>query len=144
MNTSKEQIRKVIKLDAISAFLKLMSIVFIPIILINVVVQTPMWYITIFIDIVFISIYKLRANFINKQFQSHKIIYARIIRMNIMSFIQGTRRLTYSYEYESLKYKASSSIADFLRNSYSVKEGNSIKIIINTNNPQMAKILELH
>ena len=144
MNTSKEQIRKVIKLDAISAFLKLMSIAFIPIILINAIVQTPMWYITIFIDIVFISLYKWRANFINRQFQSHKIIYARIIRMNIISFIQGTRRLTYSYEYESREYKASSFIADFFRNSYSVKEGNSIKIIINTDNPQMAKILELH
>jgi hypothetical protein len=144
MDTSKEQIKKVIKLDVIAAFFKLMSIAFILIIIINAIIQTPLWYITILIDIIFISIYKCRANFISKQFKSYKVVYATIVKMNIISFIQGTRRLTYSYEYESQKYDTSSSIADFLRDSYSVKKGNLIKVIIDTNNPQTSKILELY
>lgn len=142
MDANKEEIKYVLKLDAIAAFFKLMSIAFIPVILINAVVQMPLWYLTIFIDVICVCMYLWRLRYIKKQFTSYEVLYARIERMN-RTLVQGTRRITYSYEYESVQYTANSVIADFLRNSYSAREGNLMKIIVNTNNPKETKILKL-
>lgn len=143
MGISKEEIRKVLKIDAVAATLKLMSIMFIPIALVNTAIQTPMWYATVFIDTICIAMYKWRTSYVRKQFESYTVIYARIVRINKISFSQGTRRLTYSYEYKSHEYMASSAIADFLRHSYSIKEGDLIKIIVSADNPEKCKVIDL-
>ncbi|MBE6068549.1 MAG: hypothetical protein E7211_12775 [Clostridium lundense] len=63
--------------------------------------------------------------------------------MNKISFLQGTRRITYSYKYESHEYTITSDIADFLRHLYSIKEGNLIKVMISTDDPKKCKVIDL-
>lgn len=144
MERTKHDIKKVLKLDAIAAFLKLMSVAFIIVIFINIIVGISMWYITILIDLAFILAYKLRANFIKKQFNSYAVIYATLEKFNLMSPMQGTRSLTYFYEYEGQEYTTSAIIADFFRESHSIREKSAIKIIVNTSKPYKSKIINLH
>ncbi len=143
MNNSKEELSKMINLDVAAGFAKIMSIAYILIIIINIAIQPEIWYLTIPIEIILILIYKFRANFIRNRFKAYKVITAKITNMNAI-FIQGTRKITYSYEYESKEYIGSSTILDFLRDSFCVKPGNLISIAVSIDNPQISKILKLY
>lgn len=143
MSNSKEELSKMINLDVVAGFAKIMSIVYILIIIINLAIQPEVWYLIIPIEIILILIYKFRANFIRNKFKAYKVITAKITNMNAI-FIQGTRKITYSYEYESKEYIGSSTILDFLRDSFCVKHGNLISIVVSIDNPQISKILKLY
>lgn len=99
-----------------------------------------MWYLIVFLDAICIDMYKWRTSSIKKQFESYRVIYARIVRMNKISFLQGTPRVTYSYKYESHEYIITSDVVDFLRHSYSIKEGNLIKVMVSTDDPKSVKL----
>lgn len=143
MSNSKEELSKMINLDVVAGFAKIMSIVYILIIIINLAIQPEVWYLIIPIEIILILIYKFRANFIRNKFKAYKVITAKITKMNAI-FIQGTRKITYSYEYESKEYIGSSTILDFLRDSFCVKPGNLISIVVSIDNPQISEILKLY
>lgn len=143
MSNSKEELSKMINLDAVAGFAKLMSIAYILIIIINLAIQPEVWYLIIPIEIIFIIIYKVRANFIRNKFKAYKVVNAEITKMNAI-FIQGTRKITYSYEYESKEYIGNSTILDFLRDSFCVKPGTLISIAVSIDNPQISKVLKLY
>ncbi|EQB89999.1 hypothetical protein J2Z44_004019 [Clostridium punense] len=143
MSNSKEELSKMINLDVVAGFAKLMSIAYILIIIINLATQPEVWYLVIPIEITLILIYKIRANFIRNKFKAYRVVTAKITKMNAI-FIQGTRKITYSYEYQSKEYIGNSIILDFLRDSFCVKPGNLISIAVAIDNPQISKILELY
>lgn len=144
MDTNKNEIRKVLKLDVVAAFSKMTALISIISMVIAIVERAPQWYLLFIISSICIVLYMLRASFIKNRFKSYKVVNARIIGRTFRPFtnIRGTKFLTYSYEYESKTYTSCCTIATFGLPPL-LKEGNLIRIAVITDNPQKTKIIDL-